>query len=458
MAKVRVIHSWLLVGVALAGSAAWSQSALAQATATTSGPAAHDPGVRGGASGAGGPLPGLNTAETTFFTNAKEVFQEIDSVSGTIAGEAGAGLGPRFNMNSCSGCHAQPDVGGSSPFTNPQVAVATLDGAKNTVPPFITKNGPVREVRFISNPDGTPDGGVHDLFVISGRTDAPGCSIVQPNFAAAVNANNAIFRIPTPVFGAGLVEGVPDDGLQSVLAQSASAKSQAGISGVFNHSGNDGTITRFGWKAQNKSMLMFAGEAYNVEQGVTNELFPNERETDHNCQFNGTPEDRTELDPANPNATPGPSDIVNFSAFARLSNGPTPVPSALPNTQRGSVVFNNIGCALCHAVTQTTGKSAFTAQSNKAFQPYSDFAVHAMGNGLADNISQGGAAGNEFRSAPLWGVGQRVFFLHDGRTSDIVQAIEQHASRGSEANQVINNFNMLGAGDAQALVNFLRTL
>jgi CxxC motif-containing protein (DUF1111 family) len=92
------------------------------------------------------------------------------------------------------------------------------------------------------------------------------------------------------------------------------------------------------------------------------------------------------------------------------------------------------------------------------FQPLSDFALHSMGTGLADGVSQGNANGDQFRSAPLWGVGQRVFFLHDGRTNDLVAAIEQHASRGSEANEVIENFNMLNVTDQQALVNYLRSL
>ena len=464
MAKVRVIHSWLLVSVAIAGSAAWSQSALAQDATAAAAPAvqAVDPGVRGGPAGAGGPLPGLNAAELAFFASAQQVFQEIDSVSGTIAGEDGAGLGPRFNLNQCSGCHFQPAVGGSSPATNPQIAVATLDGATNAIPPFITLHGPVREARFVKNPDGTPDGGVHDLFVISGRTDAPGCNIVQPNFAAQLNANNVIFRIPTPTFGAGLVEGVSDLGLQNTFAQTARLKAQLGISGIFNRNGNDGTITRFGWKAQNKSLLIFAGEAYNVEQGVTNENFPNERETDPHCQFNGTPEDHTNLDTANPNATPAPSDIVNFAAFMRLSAGPTPAPApnaaAAAVVARGKQVFQNIGCQACHALNQTTGLSVFTNQTNVTFHPLSDFAVHDMGTQLADGVSQGAADGTQFRSAPLWGVGQRIFFLHDGRTSDLVQAIRQHASSGSEANQVINNFGLLGVGDQEALLVYLRSL
>ena len=99
-----------------------------------------------------------------------------------------------------------------------------------------------------------------------------------------------------------------------------------------------------------------------------------------------------------------------------------------------------------------------TGQSNVTFQPYSDFAVHDMGTGLADNVSQGNANGRQFRTAPLWGAGQRLFFLHDGRTDDLDHAIRQHSSSGSEANGVIGNYNQLGFTDRQALVAFLRSL
>jgi CxxC motif-containing protein (DUF1111 family) len=92
------------------------------------------------------------------------------------------------------------------------------------------------------------------------------------------------------------------------------------------------------------------------------------------------------------------------------------------------------------------------------FFPYSDFQLHDMGNGLADNIPQADATGSEFRTAPLWGVGQRIFFLHDGRTSDLLQAILAHESPGSEASKVIDNFNSLSADQQQDLLNFLRGL
>src|SRR2546427_344453 len=141
---------------------------------------ARDPGVRGGGPGAGAHLAGLTASQRVFFDVGRDEFREVDGLA--------EGLGPRFNLDSCVGCHSQPAVGGTSPAVNPQVAVATAFGARNTVPPFITNDGPVREARFKRKADGTPDGGVHGLFVISGRNegtpdaDASGCTIRQPNF------------------------------------------------------------------------------------------------------------------------------------------------------------------------------------------------------------------------------------------------------------------------------------
>jgi CxxC motif-containing protein (DUF1111 family) len=318
----------------------------------------------------------------------------------------------------------------------------------------------VREARFVRNADGTSDGGVHDLFVITGRSDAGACAIVQPDFAAAVAAANIAFRIPTPMFGLGLVENTPDDHLENAVAAIADAKAAMGIAGHFNRSGNDGTITRFGWKAQNKSLTIFAGEAYNVEQGVTNELFPNEREQDAKCQFNTTPEDTTHLTLIANSDSPASdlaSDTVNFATLFRLSAPPVPA-AATAQIQHGASVFSSIGCPLCHIPTQTTGASATPALNNATYHPFSDFALHDMGQRLADGISQGGASGREWRTAPLWGVGQRLFFLHDGRTSDLVEAITAHTSQGSEANMVIARFSLLAPQDQTDLLAFLRSL
>jgi CxxC motif-containing protein (DUF1111 family) len=320
--------------VANANGSAATANAAAQTQSRNSGTASSrtpvDPGVRGGAPGAGEALPGLSDLERQFFEVSKEVFQEVDA--------AADGLGPTFNLDSCSGCHSQPAIGGTSPAVNPQVAVATLMGAKNTVPSFITANGPVREARFVRNRDGSPDGGVHGLFVITGRTDAPGCNIKQPDFAAELARNNVVFRIPTPLFGLGLVENVSDGALEANLAANTQQKRSLGISGRFNRNGNDGTIARFGWKAQNKSLLLFSGEAYNVEMGITNELFQNERNSDPACQFKFTPNDSTPMESEN-TASPSASfqsDIDLFAAFMRLSAPPAPASATAPPVAQAS--------------------------------------------------------------------------------------------------------------------------
>jgi CxxC motif-containing protein (DUF1111 family) len=389
------------------------------------------------------PLPGLTPAENAAFQQGVARFLEVVSVKGTQPGTTGAGLGPRFNLNGCSGCHARPSVGGSSPAVNPQVAVATNYGATNVVPSFIQADGPVRVVRFVS------DGGVHSLFTITGRLDAVGCSIAQPDFETELAQGNAVFRIPTPVYGTGLIESITDSAIVANKAANATAKAALGITGHENRSANDGTITRFGWKAQNKSLLIFSGEAYNVEEGVTNELFGTERDETPGCTFNATPEDSA---PA-----VGMSDILAFASFMRWL-APLPPQPQNASTQRGQQDFAQIGCALCHTPSFTTGLSSSPSLSQKIVPLYSDLLVHHMGAGLADGIVQGAAAGDEFRTAPLWGLGARLFFLHDGRETDLASAIQAHSSSGSEANGSVAAFNGLSSDAKQDLLNFLKSL
>jgi CxxC motif-containing protein (DUF1111 family) len=373
-------------------------------------------------------------------------------------------------------------MGGSSPAQNPMVAVATLDGAKNVVPWFIAPTGPVREARF-KRSNGAPDGNVHALFVITGRRDAPGCNIAQFDFLPAGNPltgqggnPNIIFRIPTPVFGAGLIEAIPDSAILASQQANATQKAALGISGHpnahlsgnVNRSANDGTITRFGWKAQNKSLLLFAAEAYNVEMGISNELFPQERDETPSCLFTATPNDALNFTTPATSATSNPaviSDIEAFANFMRMLAPPMPAPDT-PSISSGRATFIKIGCAHCHTPSLTTGKMIASgsstvpsaALSNQTAHLWSDLLVHHMGKSLADGITQGGAGPDEFRTAPLWGIGQRIFFLHDGRTSNLVEAIRAHKSQGSEANTVIDRFNKLSTREQQQIIDFLRAL
>jgi CxxC motif-containing protein (DUF1111 family) len=441
------------------------QSPCALADALTAGAGsvsrAHDPGVRAGAAGAGTPLPGMDSYEAAYFAAAQALFITPEGI--------GDGLGPRFNLDSCAGCHAQPSVGGSSPAINPEVAIASAYGARNTVPTFITASGPIREARFKANPDGTADGGVHALFVVSGRVDfngnAANCNITQDDFAANLAQHNISMRIPTPTYGAGLIEAIDSSTLVSELAANTQLKNRLGIVGHFNHSGNTGTITRFGWKAQNPSALMFAGEAYNVEMGISNNLFPTERDETPGCATDSAPNSDTIMSAtAGVNALSSTEMVGIFVRFLAPPAASTSVPGGAASIAHGRALFVSTGCSLCHTPTLTTGNSNVAALRNQSANLYSDLALHQMGPQLADDIQQGAAAGDEFRTAPLWGLGQRLFFLHDGRARDLAQAIELHASRGdakyrsSEANAVVASYNNLLPNEAQDLLNFLRSL
>src|SRR5262245_48484720 len=314
-------------------------------TVTSTG--ARDPGVRFGPADAGGPLAGLTDNELRFFLHGKEDFEEAEEVD--------EGLGPRMNLDGCGGCHSQPATGGSSPAVNPQVAFANKSGGTDRVPSFITPRGPIREARLVRKPDGTPDGGVHALFTITGREGADGCNLRQPDFERELSRNNVIFRIPTPVFGAGLIEQIADATILANQAANASAKANLGISGRVNRNGNDGTITRFGWKAQNQSLLIFSGEAYNVEMGITNELFQEERDQTPSCQFAAVPNDVQDFGAAD--ALTGTTAVQNFANFQRFLAPPTPsldTPGGATSIARGRSLFSSVGCALCHTPTLKT--------------------------------------------------------------------------------------------------------
>jgi CxxC motif-containing protein (DUF1111 family) len=456
----------------------------------------QDPGVQSGNRGTGAALSAIQnkTSLNNLFTDGQMRFEEVQQVSGDPNGHNG--LGPRFNLNQCSVCHSQPAIGGSGAAINPEYGVAGSSVAPDDHQPyFVTNNGPngpTVEARFpfFLNPDGSVggsrNGGVEELFTVSGRSDAnANCQLKQPPFAQAEGANDIIFRIPTPVFGDGLVENIDDSTLLNYLYSQEANSFQ--IAGAVNHNPNDGTITRFGWKAQNKSMHIFAGEAYNVEMGVSNLLFTQDRplpEEDTlpllglpasclNLSGGGYPE-------AIANATGStPAQVLDdaseFANFMRFLAPPPPGPVVLngqlvsqQNITDGYNVFEEIGCGVCHnAMTGTTQISNFTPRplgagslSANPVAAFSDFEIHDMGTLLADNVMQGDAGGDQFRTAPLWGLGQRIFLLHDGRTQSTVQAIKNHASNGSEANYVENLFfnGNLTQQQQQDLLDFLRSL
>jgi CxxC motif-containing protein (DUF1111 family) len=507
----------VLVSIAVASLLLLSGTAFAQAMGGIT-----DPGVQAASRGTGKELPAVadDTGLQAFFNDGLQRFQEIEGVNDPA--NPNVGLGPRFNFNQCAGCHAQPSIGGTGPAVNPQFAgIGTCNGVgslseapvtlitssaqlpaltppqkgviacntTNTTPAFITANGPTREARFpfFFNADGSantnsPNGGVEDLFVVSGRPDGgQNCSLPQPSFAEAAAANNLIFRIPTPLFGAGLVENLDDSTLLN--NQVTNLNNNVGVTGTFNHNGNDGTISRFGWKAQNKSLQIFAGEAYNVEMGISNLLFTQDRPLPgEDQQGTGLPASCLNLggqgypeDANNPDSTAGNASVLDdvsaFADFMRLLAPPptggvvlngTAVPAA--TIAAGEQLFISVGCSVCHNPTNGNTQASNITGTNAnglgsaAVNSFSDFEIHDMGTGLQDNVSQGGANGTQFRTAPLWGLGQRIFLLHDGRTTNLVTAINDHGSNGSEANTALDNAAALSITQQQELLDFLRSL
>jgi CxxC motif-containing protein (DUF1111 family) len=456
------------------------------------------------------PVPGLGPNEQALFLESLLRVSELEGTCDTCAQQPqnvlpidpdprnpfsplklvnSAGMGPVFNADQCFICHFQPQIGGSSPRINPAQVIAHRLGGTNTVPAFEAPEGVFRETRFKFKPDGTRDGGVHSLFTLQGRSDAPECTLRQPDFGAEVRRKNIAFRIPLQLFGLGLIESIQDKAILANMNANAAAKHFLGIEGHPNMVPNNGTISRFGWKAQNGSINIFAGEAYNVEMGITNDVFPISRSEDDGCNVAYEPFDVPRTDTA---LYTDPLKIMPawlmFTEFMRLVDAPHPAPLNA-SAQRGQQLFSEVGCALCHTpsfktpgVANPQGPSQeigphVAALRGKTVDLYSDLLVHHMGATLADNIVQGNAGPDEFRTTPLWGLGTRLFLLHDGRTSDLLVAIRDHYSaahsqggdnpakdsqstsyRPSEANEVVERFENLRDEDKQAVLNFLRDL
>jgi CxxC motif-containing protein (DUF1111 family) len=472
---------------------------------------AKDPGPRPNpTSTIPNPVSGLNENEAALFNESLLRVSELEGSCDTCAQQPqgvpprdpdpnnpfsplglvnSAGMSPVFNADQCFICHFQPKIGGSATAHNPAELIAHRLGGTNTVPAFEHPDGAFREVRFKFNPDGTRDGGVHSLFTLQGRSDTPGCSLEQPDFEKAVHDHNIAFRIPLQLFGLGLIESIQDSAIRANMNADKDAKRALGISGHPNVVPNNGTISRFGWKAQNGSITIFAGEAYNVEMGISNDEFPMGRSEDPNCNVVYEPFDipRTETPLYNNPLKIMPAWLM-FAEFMRFVEAPQPAPLT-PSAKHGKELFGKIGCALCHTPSFQTAGTPNPANESEEIGPhsvalrgqkvnlFSDLLVHHMGATLADNIVQGNAGPDEFRTTPLWGLGQRLFFLHDGRTSDLNVAIQDHFSRRfsdggdnpakdfhsytyepSEANAVVERFNSLSEAEKQAIFDFLRSL
>ena len=356
------------------------------------------------------PLPDLTDQEKDDFMAGLEDFLEVETVED--------GLGPVFNAKSCAECHAVPSVGGSEP--NVGVARETrigrlfdpLDGSVS-----VNRGGGLLQQRAIN---------------------LPGCHLKGE--AVPAEATFVSLRNSPPLFGAGLIEAIPEATIVANVSLNGGRPNR-----VFNPDTGTTELGRFGWKAQVATLHQFAGDAYLNELGITNPSFPHENlpkgePIPSGCDTVADPEDDG-------------SGVTAFTNFMRFL-APAPRRPVTVQVQQGEQVFSQIGCASCHVPTMTTGPNhPVPALRSKPVNLFSDLLLHDIGTG--DGIEQGLAKGSEFRTAPLWGLSRRDRFMHDGGSNTIEKAILRH---GGEAQNARDRFGGLSPADHDALLAFLDSL
>jgi CxxC motif-containing protein (DUF1111 family) len=256
-------------------------------------------------------------------------------------------------------------------------------------------------------------------------------------------------RRTTPLFGLGLVDATPDSTFVALAASElANTPATAGIVSRVPNPDTKATnvVGRFGWKAQNPTLHVFAGDAYVNEMGVTNPSFPQE-----NCP-NAPNDSCAECDPK-PGLDDDGGDVTAFADFMTFL-APPPPGTLAPSDKEGEKQFSKIGCADCHAPTLTTGPNPSAALDRQTYHPYSDFLLHDMG-ALGDGITQNNATGTLMRTAPLWGVRAQTSLLHDGRATTVRDAILAHDGQAAAAR---NNYAALNAEQQRKLVAFVNSL
>jgi CxxC motif-containing protein (DUF1111 family) len=297
--------------------------------------------------------------------------------------------------------------------------------------------------------------GEFETFDVTGETlfhlfsvPSHGCQPMLPSDATVFAR-----RVPIPLFGAGLVEAIPDETIRAL--EDPNDRNGDGVSGraalVVDVASGERRVGRFGWKAQHATLLTFGADAYRNEMGITNDVFPQEvafgirPETMRLCDRIPDPEDIR--DPATRRRG-----IDNFAAFMRLL-APIGPEGASDLTRGGERVFAAIGCATCHVPALETGPSSNPLFHRKRVELFSDLLLHDVGTG--DGIKQGAAASNEIRTPALWGLRLRRPFLHDGSAATIEDAIRRH---GGEALLAVRGFERLNDEERAALLAFLRSL
>lgn len=382
----------------------WIAAVLLQRTVETQAPAI------------GSPLQGITPLEFSEFRLGLEDFTEVET--------AEEGLGPAFNGASCAVCHSVPAIGGSGVILEVRAGYRDESG----------------DARGLNPADDTL---IHMLSVPN-----HGCQPQIPNDVDVI-----AHRAPIPLFGAGLVEAIPDEALRAL--EDPFDRNGDGVRGraaiVTDLATGERRVGRFGWKAQHATLLAFGADAYRNEMGITNELLPRE------SAFGISDTQMRLCDPfPDPEDRPDPRTlrrgIDNFASFMRFL-APVARSHVDEVTREGERIFSAIGCATCHVPSLTTGPSAHPIFNRQRVELFSDLLLHDVG--IGDGIRQGAAGGSDIRTPALWGLRFRRPLLHNGSASTLPQAVERHAGEAALARR---GYGALSPEDRAALLSFLRSL
>lgn len=360
----------------------------------------------------GDPLPGLTRRELGEFLDGKEDFEDTEQET--------SGLGPIFNNTSCVSCHSAPAAGGG---------------------------GEINVTRFGQTTNGVfnPLAGLGGSLLQFQAINAALIEVVPPE------ANVVVQRNSTALFGLGLIEAIPD----AEILRNERRRPVDGVLGKVARVADVATgrtmIGRFGWKAQQATLLSFAGDAYVNEMGITNRLFPVENAPNGNAQLLSQYD--TVADPEDQADETGKADIDRLEDFMRWLGAPPRLPLT-PAAAAGRQVFQGTGCAICHVPVMRTGPSRSAALRDKEVWLFSDLLLHDMGS-LGDGIAQGAADVREMKTAPLWGLRASAPYLHDGRAATVDAAIRGHDGEGKAAK---DRYLKLSKQQMQQLLDFLMSI
>jgi CxxC motif-containing protein (DUF1111 family) len=373
------------------------------------------------------------------------------------------GLGPIFNNQSCGFCHVA-DGRGKAPMAGEALSSLLLrisipgegpHGEPLAVPGF---GGQLQQrgifgvlaeaginVSYTETSYQFPDGEQYTL-------RKPMYTIVNP-YIPMPGGVMVSARMATPVFGLGLLEAIDES---AILNKADEGDSDGdGISGkpnyVYDIMSGTTKLGRFGWKAAQPSIIQQSAAAYVEDIGVTSMIFPSESSWG-----------QSQYDNKNDDHELGDSTLYAVAYYIKTLAVPGRRNANDATVKNGKLLFNSIGCARCHVSSYTTkADMAFPEVSNQLIYPYTDLLLHDMGGDLADNRPDFKASGNEWRTAPLWGIGLTTTvnghnnFLHDGRARSLTEAIMWH---GGEAGGAKQKFESLSKSNRDALLKFLASL